>query len=302
MTGPAYEVLTFPDREAWLKARMDGFGASDAAAVFGVSPWKTSLALYAEKLGLEDASVEETEAMEWGTRLESAIATKYAEETKRPLRDPGRFTIHRSLKYPFMQATLDREVLLPNEHHSLGALEIKTTGAFKAEEWAEEPPLMYQLQLQQQLAVVGHAWGSLAVLIGGQKFLWVDMPRNDRIVNLLIEREGELWERIQRMDPPTPRAEDKALLAAIYGQDSGETVELPVEAVEWDRRRAEAAAQIKHHEAIKDEMEALLRAAMKDATFGVLPGGIGRYSWKSGERAGYAVPATKTRTLRRLAK
>ena len=31
----------YPSREAWLEHFRDGIGASEAAAVLGVSPWKT---------------------------------------------------------------------------------------------------------------------------------------------------------------------------------------------------------------------------------------------------------------------
>ena len=44
--------IQFADREQWLDIRSHGIGSSDAAAVLRLSPWKSPLALYAEKVGL----------------------------------------------------------------------------------------------------------------------------------------------------------------------------------------------------------------------------------------------------------
>lgn len=297
------ESITLPDRDTWLKERMTGLGASDAAAVVGVSPFKGALALYAEKLGVAEAPGSETEAMEWGLLLEPVIADKYQRETGRPLRDLGRFTIHRSRAHAFMLATLDREVLTPNDRGVLGVLEVKTASAFKAEEWADEAPVYYQVQVQHQLAVTGHAWGSLAVLIGGQRFLWVDIERNDKFIALLIEREAEFWDRVQRLDPPAPDAGSREVLARLYPQDTGASLALPPAAVDWDARRQEALAQLKHWEAVRDEAENLLKASIGEAAYGVLPGGA-RYSWKlqRQERAAQPARTVEFRSLRRLTK
>lgn len=292
-------VTTYPDRDSWLKARMAGISSSDAAAVLGVSPWKSPFTLYAEKLGLVDTDAEESEAMRWGTLLEPVIATRYGEETQRPLHDPGRFTLRQSPRHPFMLATLDREILTPNERGVVGVLEIKTTGQFRVDEWAEEPPVYYQVQVQHQLAVTGYAWGSLAVLIGGQRFLWVDIERRDDFIALLVEREAAFWDRVQRLDPPTPDATSKDILHRLYPKDTGASIALPAEALEWDRRLLEAKDQLKRWESVKDECEALLKGAIGQASVGVLTDGT-RYQWKASERKGYVVEATSVRSLRRL--
>src|SRR4029453_2197485 len=41
-------ALVLPDRAAWLAARREGIGGSDAAAALGLSPYRTPLELYAE--------------------------------------------------------------------------------------------------------------------------------------------------------------------------------------------------------------------------------------------------------------
>ena len=46
------QVIICKDRVEWLEARKDGLGASDAAALLGLSPWKTNVQLWEEKCGL----------------------------------------------------------------------------------------------------------------------------------------------------------------------------------------------------------------------------------------------------------
>lgn len=301
LSMPDVDVTTYPDKEAWLAARMAGIGSSEAAIVLGLSPFKTPLALYGAKLGVSTDDGE-SEAMEWGRILEPVIAERYATETRRPIEAPAPWTLYRSCALPVMLATPDRFVIQTADHGGIGLLEIKTAGAFRADEWAEEPPLYYQVQLQHQLAVLGLAWGSLAVLIGGQRFVWCDLQRNERFIALLRERLAAFWARLERLDPPTPTGADLDALARLYPIDAGTSVPLPAEAVEWDRAYREALETIKGAEKARDEAKALLQAAIGEASYGVLPAGGGRYSWKAQtqERAAQEAKTLTFRTLRRL--
>ena len=40
------------ERGEWLKLRQNGIGGSDAAAILGLNPYKSPLAVYADKRGL----------------------------------------------------------------------------------------------------------------------------------------------------------------------------------------------------------------------------------------------------------
>ena len=185
----AARVVEYKDRATWLEARRAGIGASDAAAVIGARP--SPLAVFLDKLGLAEAQAE-TPAMAWGRKLEPLVAAQYAEETGRRVVDPGPFTIHqsRAAETPWLMATLDRVIV--DDARGPGVLEIKTTHAAHREQWAEEPPLPFLVQVMHQMAVTGYTWGSLAVLIGGQEFLWVDVPRNEEFIQLLVTPRGAL--------------------------------------------------------------------------------------------------------------
>lgn len=294
------------EREAWLEARRSGIGASDAAIILGVSRWKSPLQLFAEKAGLADTTEEEKDYLSWGHRLEPVIASAYEDETGRTTEDPGDFTIQRSADVPFMLATVDRFVVRwdgkPPPVEAPGVLELKTANAFRREEWKDEPPLAYQIQLQHQLAVTGYQWGSIAVLIGGQQFLWTDIPRNELFIERLRVAEDRFWQRVLKREPPEPDASVSAtkILHALYPREQHDAIDLPIEAVEWDRDRTLAIDIIKTQETVRREAENRIKAALQDHAVGILPSGH-RYTWTASTRAGYTVAPTTTRTLRRSA-
>ena len=283
----------------WREVRRQGIGASDAPAILGLSPWKSPIQLYADKLGLADDGAEETEAMRWGRRLEGVIIEAYMEETKREGGSADPLVVHRSDEFPFMQATIDGWVRVPTRQP--GVLEIKTTGFFRAEDWAEGPPLMYQVQVQHALAVVGARWGSIAVLVGGQRLLWADIERHDGFIARLIEQERAFWERLQAKEPPTvdDSKATTAVLKALYPvETAGLVVNLPGEAVEWDAAIQAAKVEIKVAETKKRLHENLLRAAIGEAEAGALSNGT-LWKWTSREVAGYEVQARVDRVLAR---
>lgn len=288
-----------PTKDAWLKGRRHGIGASDASAVLGLNPWKSPLALYAEKLELSEPSDEETEAMEWGTRLEPVIAEKYQAATGRQLAPVEPYTIYRSRRHPFMTATFDRLIL--GDPRGLGILQIKAVGAFKAEDWEDEPPVYYQVQTQQEAMVAGAAWGSLAVLIGGQRFRHFDFTRNDRFLSVLVEREEAFWNRLLTQDPPPVDGSESAreILKRLYPKETpGLVVNLPAEAIEWDADLQQVKGLGKEYEEKRQTLENKIKAALGEAEAGICPNGL-TYTWKASPRKGYVVADTIVRTLRR---
>ena len=293
---------TYQNEEQWLDARQSGIGGSDAAAVLGLSPFETPLSVYARKRGLVPET-EETAPMRFGKLLEPIIADEYVRETGRTLRDPGRYTIARSEDLPYLFATLDREIVTAEGKTSLPVpLEIKSTNAFRADDWLEEAPPHVQIQGQHQLLVTGRAWMSFAVLIGGADFRWIDMDMNIKFITLMRERLAAFWRRVELGDPPPPSAEDKEILVALYPRATpGTSVDLPALAATWDADRDVAVAEIGKWMRIKDQSEAQIKAAIGEAEAGVLPDG-GRYTWRTIERAEYVAGATSYRQLRRLKK
>lgn len=291
---------SYPDRDAWLEARKEGIGGSEAAAVLGISPWVSPLTLYLRKLNLMPEQ-ESSERMQWGLDLEDAVALYYERETGRKLYSPKPYTIFQSQKHPFMQCTIDK-LIEQFDERGPGLVQIKTAGPGLLAEWQEEVPLYYQVQIQHEMAVMGYKWGSFAVFFGDFKGLIVDVELNDRFVEILVEKEEEFWQRIQDENPPPidDSESSKEALHHQYGQDSGESIPLPGDALHWDRELQELKAQERQLKKEKTALENKIKNEMGFNTYGVLSNGT-TYTWKTHEREGFWVDATQVRTLRRKA-
>src|SRR5690606_33959049 len=72
-------VGTFESRAEWLAARRKGLGASDIAAIAGVSRWSTPWQVYVDKVGAIplDNNDGATEAMRWGQLLEGLVLDEW---------------------------------------------------------------------------------------------------------------------------------------------------------------------------------------------------------------------------------
>jgi putative phage-type endonuclease len=315
---PSDELSTVEEHRTeaeWLAVRRSAIGASEAPMLLGVSPYKSPMQLFAEKLEMVEPDAS-TDAMRWGQILEGPLAEHYAAKTGRRLHDPGRYTLRRSRAVPWMVATLDREIVsapyemldpatgtLTRYERPLPApLEIKTTAGYRFEDWNDEPPIHVLVQVQHQLAVTGWDWASVAVLLGGRTFRWYDVPRHEPFILKLIEAETVFYEQLRTKTMPTVDGSQatRDVLRALYPKEiSGLVVNLPGEAAEWDTRRLEAIAEIRSWEGVKAEAENKLKAALGEAEIGVLPSGRTTYTYKASERAGYTVQPTVVRTLRR---
>lgn len=297
----AYTVTKCKSEEEWLALRGTGIGASEAAAVLGESPWSGPLDVYVHKTGIDEPGAFKAEFIEWGHRLEPAIARKYKEETGRIVENPGEWTVYKNVEQPYMMATLDRVIRDPARHAlGPGPFELKNTGVRFTDDWAEGPPRHCWIQVQHQLAVTGWSWGSIAVLIGGNKFLWQDIERDEEFIDYLKTKLEVFWQRVQEHDPPPPDDTKRSakLLQKIYPQDTGEIIDLAGEAIGWDEELWQVKAELILLEARKNHYENKIKAAMGDATKAVLPNGIS-YTWRASERAAYEVKASTVRALRR---
>ncbi|MEN6079634.1 lambda-exonuclease family protein [Chromobacterium piscinae] len=212
-------------REAWLAIRRQGIGSSDAAAAIGLSPYKCALSLWLEKTGRKTPEdLAQKEPVLWGTILEPVLAGVYAQRTGRRVRRVNAVLQH--AEHSFMLANLDREVV--GADAGVGTLEIKTASYHSAPQWEDGVPIAYQCQVLHQLAVTGHAWADVAVLIGGQDFRIYRIERNEDKIADLIEREARFWRCVEQDEQPQPDGSDDAgqALQWLFPRDSGTTVDL----------------------------------------------------------------------------
>jgi putative phage-type endonuclease len=289
-------------RREWLDQRRQTVGASEVSAILGLSTWESPYSLWAKKTGQVVDDGEETEPQRWGNLLEPIICDEYSRETGRTVIDHGRYAVRYSATCPYLSATLDREVVAFDDRGN-GCMEAKNVSAYKLEDWNEGAPLLYQVQLQAQMEVTGAQWGSAAALLGGNTFRWCDVQRDEVFIQMMRRKIAEFWQLVEtRTPPPIDGSNSTAeVLRRLYPKDSGETIALPGEATHWDDEIALCNEHLKLYGDRKQAAQNQLRAALGDATFGVLPAG-GRYSYKSQTRKAHHAEESTSRVLRRMAK
>lgn len=152
------QVIICKDRAEWLEARKDGLGASDAAALLGLSPWKTNVQLWEEKCGLvipED--IGDKPYVRYGNDAEPLLRSFFALDHPeyRVSFTPYKIIKHQDL--PFITCTPDGE-LEETATGRLGGLEIKTTEILSSTGWTHwkgRIPTEYYAQVCQQMLAAG---------------------------------------------------------------------------------------------------------------------------------------------------
>lgn len=278
-------------REEWLAIRREGIGSSDAAAVLGMDQWRGPLHVYLDKTGALPGEDEASEAAYWGTVLEEPVARRFAEKSGIAIR-PSRGVLQH-VDRPWQMANLDREV-------DGGFVECKTTTVWNDDAWLDdEIPDRVELQVAHQFAVTGYERGFVACLIGGQRFRWYELHRNEELIAYVNEIEAAFWQRVCEANPPPVDGLDAttALLARLWQVDPGATADLdPLVYYPLKAQYDTAHEAIKAAEAVKTEAGNAIKALLADKEIGLVDGQPA-VTWKQHERAGYTVAPSSFRKI-----
>ena len=168
-------------KEEWLKYRTQGIGGSDVSVIAGINPFKSAYTLWLEKTGQIELEETENNYTHFGTLLEPIIRKEFTMRTGLKVRQ--KHMLLQSEKYPFMYAHLDGVI---NEDGEMAIFEAKTASEYKLEVWENEVPAPYILQIQHYMAVTGAKKTYIAALVGGNKFYWHEMKRDDEMIEKII--------------------------------------------------------------------------------------------------------------------
>ncbi|MGU5638086.1 YqaJ viral recombinase family nuclease [Aeromonas veronii] len=263
----------------WLDIRQQGIGSSDAAVAVGLSPYKSPLSLWLEKTARKaPEDISQKEAVLWGIELEPVLAQVYAKRTGYKVRRVNAVLQHP--QHDFLLANLDREVV--GHPDGPGILEIKTASYHSAPQWEEGVPVAYQCQVLHQLAVTGHAWAEVAVLIGGQDFRIYRIERDEEKIRDLIKREAQFWQMVRQDWQPEPDGSSDAAnaLGWLFPRDDGQTVDLS-DSPEFNQLFGQLLQLREQKEAVEQQESLIkqrLQATLGEASAGLFAGG--KISWK----------------------
>lgn len=262
-------------RDEWLQARKKGIGGSDIAAIAGLSPWRSPMAVYLEKIG-EIPDQEETEAMYWGTKLEDIVAEEFALRTGMKVQRVNAILQHP--ENPWMLANIDRRIV-----GKKAGLECKTTSTYRKDQWEDEKvPDMYMLQCQWYMAVTGYESWWIAVLIGGNTFIHKEIKRDEDIIAYITKIGRDFWTLVENRTPPAIDGSDSSaeVLSILYPAEQAveEEIALPDTAQSLIAEYNQAQEMEKTWKEAKEAAANKLKSLLGENTIGRV--GTHKVSWK----------------------
>ena len=208
LSGSEYNPWLHPDEDAWRQARQNSIGASDAAAVMGISPWKTEAQLWDEKANGKTLDFNNADTVR-GHRSESHILELYGIETGRKIFSGERIMLM-SNHNPFMSCTLDGIDFTDEDNPII--IEVKSV-KFSHGEWSDDKiPDYYFTQLLHQLAVTG--WSEAILLVrftrnegwdgASERLYHVKREDVQDQIDKLVRKEGKFWNEyvVNKRRPP----------------------------------------------------------------------------------------------------
>ncbi len=212
-----------------------GLGGSDIGPLLGLSPYKTPLQLWAEKVSLNTSAAKDAIHLRFGHHVEPFIAQEYERQTG--LRTVSHAPTIFHPDHGFMYAHVDRLVLAEDENlaaegqriYAQTLLECKTASVFNRDEWGEpgsdQVPPSYLVQCVWYMAITQCKRADLAVLLGNQDFRIYQIHRDMELENLVLDHARQFWfDHVLSKVPPSPVTEED--IRTLYPKEvSGHVVE-----------------------------------------------------------------------------
>lgn len=240
------KVDVTPDTPAWEMERRKSVGASEVAALMGLSPYgQTALSVYKHKQGID---AEFDPVLSFIGHASEPIMHQWVEMFSGVdvnLR-PG--FMARSVEHPYLHASFDRVSTAP-----FLTWQFKTAHHYSGHHWDEGIPLDIRVQVQAEMAVAGTRRAAVVVWIGGREFRLFWEPRDDRFIDEhLLPTVRDFWDanvRAQVAPMPSSVAEMNEIPV-----EHGKAVEADPTVLEAIERRAVLLSDIKVQ---KEEVDAL---------------------------------------------
>ena len=203
-----YQIIENKDHAAWLMARTYGIGGSDASAILGMNPYKTNIDLFEEKTGRRiPEDISDKPYVRYGTEAEPHIRALFSLDYPDYQVEYHENRILRSIRYPFLQASLDGELTDPDGRR--GILEIKTTNILQSmqrEKWKDRIPDNYYIQVLHYLLVTGYQFVVLRAHIisdwGSDKrtsirHYFIERSEVEEDLDMLLTEEIKFWQYVE---------------------------------------------------------------------------------------------------------
>lgn len=278
-----YEIVNVqPDTPEWETERQKSIGASEVAAVLGLSQWDTPLSIYRSKLGVARefdpvlgfiGHASEPIIAEWVERFSEQRGVKL---------EPA--LMARSVEWPWLHASFDRVSHDPSGH--LVTWQFKTAHQYTGHHWDDGVPDDIRVQVNAEMAVAGTTGAWVVVWIGGREFRLFWEPRDDAFIEgYLVPQTREFWDAVKNRREPQPSTLHE--LYEVYPSAADTVLEGSEQVVEAAERRAVLLSDIRAQQAEADALTLTIGQYMGNAETLLAPGGrkVLTYKTQQGRRS-----------------
>ena len=219
---------TGPGGSGTRSGRPWGIGGSDIGAILGLSPYRTPLEVWAEKVGRAQCAGDAVH-LRYGQHLEPFVAREYERATGLGTHVHAE-TIHHPL-HPHLFAHVDRLVSRDGQgvldaHGNVCAttlLECKTASAFSTPQWGragtDHVPHAYLVQCVWYTTLTGCTEAHLAALLGNSDLRVYRIGHDPALGKRLVKAALDFWDdHVMAGVPPAPTTRDDVL--AIYPRET----------------------------------------------------------------------------------
>lgn len=291
-----------PSRGEFLEKRRTGIGATDISAILGLNPWRSAWDVYADKVGLLDGVVQETNARQRaGKALEEAIARIYSAETGHNLQwsdvnvaHPGR-DWHR-----YTPDALVYEDGTTKISHGLDCKAISISSYWEfGEPGTDQVPDYIALQCQWSMSGADLSRWDVAANTGAETRIY-KLTRDKDMEAVLLDTGEKFWKKhvLAKVAPDIKDTESaRRYLKAKFPKGNGE---LKVPTLGEDTAIDQyliAKAKFKAIEGAKNELEVKIKEIIGDSS-GFDLGERGKLTYNLVK--GFTRPACDVKDFRRL--
>jgi putative phage-type endonuclease len=199
----------YETEQEWLNARLNYLNGSEIGAMMMLSPYKSRLQLYLEKIGekqvipfdnmktfmgryLEDKIVDLWKY--WGGDEEQLRKNYSTDNIVRQCRRMNCSVINN--KRPYLCCSVDRVISMIDGKKSKGILEVKSTNNFATSIWENGIDPSHIVQLQAYLMTFEYEYGELCVLKNGNTLDVYQFSALPELQNKIEEHAKAFWDRV----------------------------------------------------------------------------------------------------------
>lgn len=207
------------DEQEWLEKRKPNINSTDAAALFGLSKYKTLFQLWHEKKGNIDEMFTPNERVIIGQEVESGIAAAFSKLTGydcEPFKD--------YIENKEARSGSSFDYIVTSGPYSDMLLEIKNVDyIIFRDEWMYEDeqngeaPAHIEIQVQHQINHAKKRGAIILACVGGNSLKWFVRERDDSMINVIDKEIEKFWSSIDNNKEPSPNyLLDSASICALY--------------------------------------------------------------------------------------